>query len=168
MYLEVSTAALMLWQALQGFPPGRRLGTHPVQPSHFSTVSFFFAGTRRNRRQLGPGASESVENPDTSSSVPRHSSSSSCSSFLRKTESEPSDLQQRPRSKIIRANAIKRSGLIMTLRSLVPGDRRCPWKPMGPVCRLRSLRSALRSRKDLLRLCTGKAPGSVGLPVATS
>jgi len=88
-YLEVSTAALMVKHSWQGLLPARRLGTQPAHPSHFSGIRFFLEGTRRNRRQLGPGASESVEKPETSSSVSTHCSSSS---FFRKTESEPSDL----------------------------------------------------------------------------
>lgn len=90
-HLEVSTAALMVKHSWQGLLPPRRLGTQPAHPSHFSRVRFFLEGTRRNRRQLGPGASESVEKPETSSSVSIHCSSSS--SFFRKTESEPSDLE---------------------------------------------------------------------------
>jgi len=90
-YLEVSTAALMVKHSWQGLLPARRLGTQPAHPSHFSRVRFFLEGTRRNRRQLGPGASESVEKPETSSSVSTHCSSSS--SFFRNTESEPRDLE---------------------------------------------------------------------------
>lgn len=147
-YLDVSTAALILRQAWQGLPPGRRLGTHPAQPSHFSTVFFFFEGTRRNRRQLGPGASESVENPDTSSSVSRHSS---CSSFVRKTESEPRDLEllklQNKHARYIKIDndqfetklPIEMKFLLKFIRrltsSLVPEDRHYPWKPMVLFCR---------------------------------
>lgn len=77
----------MVMQASQE-EAGRRLGTQPAQPSHLFGGRRFFGGTLRKRLQLGPGASESVEKPLTSSSVSGGHSSrkSSCS---RKNESEP-------------------------------------------------------------------------------